>query len=64
MKADIFGFAKEFHRKYPRQWGVVKERWDEVFPQVKVTVDIEVNIRRPGLITVPGGIPENEVKEK
>lgn len=64
MKVDIFGFAKEFHRQYPKEWESVKDRWEEVFPEVEVTMDIEAYIRRPGLITVPGGIPESEVKEK
>lgn len=64
MKADVFGFAQQFHRYYPQQWRKVKDHWDEVFPQVEVVMDIQAYIRRPGLATVPGGIPETEVKEK
>lgn len=64
MKADVFGFGREYHRKYPQEWKKVKDRWEEVFPTVKVAVDVEAYIRRPGLITSPGGIPESEVKKK
>ncbi|WP_238403091.1 Ger(x)C family spore germination protein [Paenibacillus mesophilus] len=64
LKADIFGFAEEFHRKYPKQWEQSQDRWDERFPQVKVKTAIEAYIRRPGLINVPGGVPESEAKSK
>jgi spore germination protein KC len=64
MKADIFGFAKEFHRKYPKQWNKVKDQWDDFFPKVEVTIDVEANIRSLGASTIPAGIPEQEVKQK
>ncbi len=64
MKADIFGFADVFHRKYPKEWNKVKDRWDEIFPKVEVSFDVKVNVRRPGLSNVPAGLPEKEVKEK
>ncbi|MDB5055482.1 MAG: germination protein GerC family [Bacilli bacterium] len=64
MKADIFGFADAFHRKYPKEWNKVKERWDEVFPTIEISFDIKAHVRRPGKSTVPAGLPEKEVKEK
>jgi spore germination protein KC len=64
MKADIVGFADEFNRKYPNKWKQVDNRWDEVFSKVKVEINVEAHIRRSGSITDPGGLPENEVKEK
>ncbi|WP_245552850.1 Ger(x)C family spore germination protein [Brevibacillus massiliensis] len=62
MKADIFGFGKAFHRKYPKEWDEVKDRWDEVFPQVKVNIRVKVRVRRPGLITEQADMPKKEVK--
>jgi spore germination protein KC len=35
MNADIFGFADAFHRAYPEIWKKEKNRWDEIFPQIK-----------------------------
>ncbi|BCU80581.1 germination protein [Polycladomyces abyssicola] len=49
MKADVFGFADAFHRKYPDKWPEVKDRWDEIFPKVEVKVDPRVTIMRPGM---------------
>ncbi len=64
MRADILGFGEEFHRKYPKQWKQIKNRWDQVYPEVEVKIDVEGHVRRQGYITKPGGMPENEVKEK
>lgn len=64
MKADILGFGKEFHRKYPKQWKQIENRWEQVYPEVEVTIDVEGHIRRQGYITKPAGLPEKEVKEK
>jgi spore germination protein KC len=64
MKADIFGFANAFHREYPKEWSKVKDRWDEIFPKVEVTFEIEAHVRRPGMATVPAGLPDKEVKHK
>lgn len=63
MKADIFGFAEVFHRKYPREWNRVKDRWEEIFPDVEVVVKTKAYVRRPGIDTAPQGLPEQEVKK-
>ncbi len=63
MKADIFGFAEIFHRKYPREWNRVKDRWEEIFPDVEVVVKTKAYVRRPGIGTTPQGLPEQEVKQ-
>lgn len=63
MKADIFGFAEIFHRKYPREWNRVKNRWQEIFPTVEVIVKTKAYVRRPGVNTAPQGLPEQEVKQ-
>ncbi|QYR21005.1 Ger(x)C family spore germination protein [Paenibacillus sp. sptzw28] len=64
FKADVFGFAEEFHRKYPKQWAKVQDRWDTEFPKVEVKFDLDSYIRRPGLITDPAGLPEDKVIKK
>ncbi|MBP3039689.1 Ger(x)C family spore germination protein [Bacillaceae bacterium Marseille-Q3522] len=51
MKVDVFGFAETFHRRFPRQWENVKNHWDDIFPEVEVTLDVNVKIRRSGLST-------------
>jgi len=49
LKADIFGFAEAFHRKYPDVWNKEKDRWHEIFPDVEVTFKTKNKIRRQGL---------------
>ncbi|MCM3699631.1 Ger(x)C family spore germination protein [Paenibacillus macerans] len=63
-KADIFDFAKIFHRKYPKQWEKVQDRWDWQFSKVEVIPQVEAQILRPGLISSPEGLPKEEVKKK
>lgn len=63
QKVDILGFSEAFHRKYPGEWKKVKNEWDTIFPTVEVTFDVKSYIRRPGLSTVPQGLPEEEVKQ-
>jgi len=64
MKADIFGFAEAFHRKYPDLWRKEKDHWGAIFPTVEVSIETRASIRRSGMTSVPGGLPEQEVKQK
>lgn len=50
---DVFGFGEALHRKYPRQWKEMKNRWSELYPEVQVQVGVKAKIRRTGLITKP-----------
>lgn len=49
MNADIFGFADAFYRKDPKEWIQAKDRWDEIFPKVKVKLETRATISKPGL---------------
>lgn len=51
LNTDIFGFADEFQRKYPQIWKQKKDEWNEIFPQVAVSFETEVKIKRTGLAT-------------
>jgi len=48
---DIFGFGSAFHRKYKREWHLLKDRWDQEFSQALVNIQVEVDIRGFGLLT-------------
>ncbi|WP_171686487.1 Ger(x)C family spore germination protein [Paenibacillus planticolens] len=50
--ADIYGFGKTFHKKYPQSWHQIKN-WNEVFQSVKVRVHVKFTIRRIGTIMQP-----------
>lgn len=62
MEADIFGFADAFHRAYPDIWNKNKNQWNDIFPNVEVTIETKANVRRPGMVTKPALIPEDEVR--
>lgn len=47
-KADVFGFGEAFHREYPKQWEESKNRWNEMYPNLEVELDIHANILRTG----------------
>ncbi|MFC4799733.1 Ger(x)C family spore germination protein [Neobacillus sp. GCM10023253] len=49
MKADIFGFAEAFHRKYPDVWNKKKNHWNEIYPNVELKFETKSHIRRQGL---------------
>ena len=61
MNADVFGFAEAFHRAYPSIWRKNKDKWDEIFPKVQVTFDIQAKVKRPGLIHQPALLPRDEI---
>ncbi|MDP4104369.1 MAG: Ger(x)C family spore germination protein [Bacillota bacterium] len=64
MKADVFGFGDAFHRKYPGLWKKNKDRWDNIFPNVEVTIHSNMKIRRHGMNSVISSIFLNKVNEK
>ncbi|MFA4884617.1 MAG: Ger(x)C family spore germination protein [Desulfotomaculaceae bacterium] len=47
---DIFDFGVAFHRKYPKIWPELEDRWDEVFAGAYVDFTVEAHLRRSGLI--------------
>lgn len=49
INADIFNFADVFYRKYPKEWDKVKDRWYEIYPKVRVNLQTNPKITRPGL---------------
>jgi spore germination protein KC len=51
LKADIFGFGEELHRKDPESYNRLKDRWDEVFQNAEVEISIEALLRGTGKIT-------------
>jgi len=48
--ADLFDFGVAFHRKYPKKWKEIKDRWNELFAGAEVRFSVEAHLRRSGLI--------------
>lgn len=45
---DIYGFGDAVHRQHPHAWKKLKNNWEQTFPRVKVTVDVNLHILRVG----------------
>lgn len=50
---DIFKFGEAVHRKFPKEWKELKNRWDTEFQKVEVKVEVEAKLRRVGMSTTP-----------
>lgn len=55
---DIFDFGVNFHRKYPREWLRLRDRWDELFSGAGVEFAVEAHLRRSGLQGRRTSVPE------
>ncbi|PKM73001.1 MAG: Ger(x)C family spore germination protein [Firmicutes bacterium HGW-Firmicutes-16] len=53
LDADIFGFGESVHRKYPKEWTSMEDKWDEIFPTIEVEVEVEAKLRLMGRINAP-----------
>ncbi|MDQ1914058.1 Ger(x)C family spore germination protein [Paenibacillus sp. GD4] len=52
-KADILELGEEIHRQYPMEWKTMQGNWNRVFPDLQVTVKVELKIKDPGQTNVP-----------
>jgi Ger(x)C family germination protein len=50
FNVDIFQFNRLLAIKDPKAWEALSPRWDEIFPNVKVEVDVNVKVRRFGIV--------------
>lgn len=50
LKSDIFGFGLMLSRKHPREWSLVKDRWEAVFRDLRLETDVKATIESTGLI--------------
>lgn len=49
-KTDAFGFGEKIHRKYPKEWRKIEDKWEDALEDLKVITEVNVKIRDTGLI--------------
>ena len=47
--ADVLGIGEYLYKFKPDIWEEVKDKWDEVFPNIDINVNVVAKIRRTGL---------------
>ncbi len=52
-KSDVFGFGSVFHRKYPEEWERISEKWNKIFSEADIQVEVETKAIRTGLTNTP-----------
>jgi len=63
LNTDVFGFGEEVKRQRNNEWRRMKEQWQEIFPEVNVTVECETLIRHRGLTVESPGPHREEMGE-
>lgn len=53
LKVDAPRLGRAFQRIYPQHWNMIKEDWDEIFPNVEVEIEVTVDINNPQLLENP-----------
>ncbi|MEA4891222.1 MAG: Ger(x)C family spore germination protein [Peptococcaceae bacterium] len=59
LDADIFGFCTMVSKKYPGQWSGMKDRWDQVFSDIELSVQVKVKLSGTGQIVQSLEMEEN-----
>ncbi|MFD2614826.1 Ger(x)C family spore germination protein [Paenibacillus gansuensis] len=62
-KVDCIGLGQEIYRNHPKQWRALKERWDQKFPEVEVSVQVKLDILGSGMAGAPLQLNEKEIKK-
>lgn len=60
MRTDLFKFAVEFRRFYPKQWKEQEKRWEEIYSDMDVDLQIHAQVVRTGKSAGPQGIPDEQ----
>ena len=59
---DFINIANVIETKHPVKWVKYKDRWDQIFPELPIIVDVESKINRTYDIREPNGVVEEEHK--
>ena len=49
LESDILGLGRAVHNAYPREWQVMKDNWDEIFPALEVEVEVLATLKTSGV---------------
>jgi len=61
FRADILGVGRAIHRKYPKEWDKLKDRWRDIYPDITVEVEPHIIIENVGIVNKPIGVVEEDI---
>jgi len=50
LGSDPFGFGDKLHRTHPGVWKEIEDRWEDIFPHIRVSITAEFSVEHSGLI--------------
>lgn len=50
LNADIYGFGSMIRKKHPKVWRSIKDSWDEIYPKIQISTNINIKIVDEGKI--------------
>lgn len=50
LNADIFGFGATLYQHHPKQWEGIKDRWDELFADIELSIEVDLEVLGTGQI--------------
>ncbi len=53
FNTDVFGFGEAIHRKFPKEWKIMKPVWDQQFLATNVSIKINSRLRSIGFSVKP-----------
>ncbi len=64
MRANILGIAQHIERKHPRYWKKHKQTWNQLYPELKITIEVHAKIDHTGLTRDMRSEPRKELKSE
>ena len=47
---DVLGYGKLIHKRYPKKWKQIKNNWDEIFKNLNIETNIDIEIEDQGAL--------------
>lgn len=58
LKTDCINLGEKIRTKYPLRWEKIKDKWDEVYPEIEIEIKVRSNIARSYTVSEPNGYRE------
>ncbi|MFD1137436.1 Ger(x)C family spore germination protein [Paenibacillus urinalis] len=64
LRTDVLNVGDYLFRNHPGEWRKLQPRWEELFPDMKITVEAHVTIKSFGVTGASPQLKEEEVEQK